>query len=462
MSFSSNMTDATAPRCRLVTLGCKVNQYETQHVKEALEAHGWAEASEGETADLCVVNTCTVTMEGDAKSRQSIRRLHKQNPQARIVVMGCYATRDPDAVGKLPGVSKVIVDKTKLGDELAEFGVVSMPAGITRFDGHQRAFVKVQDGCLLNCSYCIIPSVRPTVRSREPDAIVDEVTELVAGGCPEVVLTGIHLGHYGIDLSKGRPKSEWRRLWHLLDRLDRLPGDFRIRLSSLEAAEARDDLIEAMSRCRRVAPHLHLCLQSGSDRVLERMKRRYRSAGFIERCRRIRESLDLPALTTDIIVGFPGETEADFQATMHVARDVGFAKMHLFSYSPREGTPAASFGDAVPPQVMEERRQRLVELERKLADQYRRSLLGRTATILVEGEDPHRPGRVTGTTCRYVQASVRGYAPALLRKLVPIRIEAVEGDMLLGEPLDEPHTLPDLHLTNTPEAKRRISLPIAS
>ncbi|MFO0863824.1 MAG: tRNA (N(6)-L-threonylcarbamoyladenosine(37)-C(2))-methylthiotransferase MtaB [Gemmataceae bacterium] len=462
MSTSPNMPDATAPRCRLVTLGCKVNQYETQHVKEALETHGWAEARDGEPADLCVVNTCTVTMEGDAKSRQWIRRLHKQNPQARVVVMGCYATRDPDAVGRLPGVSKVIVDKAKLADELAEFGVARMPDGITRFDGHQRAFVKVQDGCLLNCSYCIIPSVRPIIRSREPEAIVDEVNELVAGGCPEVVLTGIHLGHYGIDLSKGRPKSEWRRLWHLLDRLDRLPGDFRVRLSSLEAAEARDDLIEAMARSRRVVPHLHLCLQSGSDHVLERMKRRYRSAGFVERCRRIRASLDHPAFTTDIIIGFPGETETDFQATMDVARAVGFAKTHLFSYSPREGTPAATFGHAVSPQVMEERRQRLVALERELADQYRRSLLGREVTVLVEGDDPQRPGRVTGTTCRYVQASLRGYAPALLRKLVPIRIEAVEGDMLLGEPLVEPQGLPDPHAANGITRNRRISLPIAS
>lgn len=456
------LVSRSAQKCRLVTLGCKVNQYESQHVKEALEAHGWTHAHEGESADLCVVNTCTVTMEGDAKSRQWIRRLHKQNPQARIVVMGCYATRDPDRVGKLPGVTKVIVDKGKLGEELAEFGVAEMPAGITRFDGHQRAFVKVQDGCLLNCSYCIIPSVRPIVRSREVKAIADEVSELVAGGCQEIVLTGVHLGHYGIDLSKGRAKAEWRRLWHLLDRLDQTPGDFRIRLSSLEAAEARDDLIEAMAHCRRVVPHLHLCLQSGSDRILERMKRRYSSAGYVERCRRIREKLDQPAFTTDVIVGFPGETEADFLATMDVARTVGFAKMHLFSYSPREGTPAATYGDQVAPQVMEERRQRLVELERILAAHYRRSLVGRELTVLVEGADPHRPGRVVGTTCRSVHASLRGYAPALLRKLVPVRIESVDSDMLLGEPLFEPQGLPDPHPANAMKPSNRISLPIAS
>src|SRR5262245_59453475 len=229
--------------CRLVTLGCKVNQYETQYVKEALEANGYREAGEGEHADLCVVNTCTVTMEGDAKSRQLVRRLHQTNPGAAIVVMGCYATRDPETVGRLPGVTRVITDKNKLPDELCDFGIEHWPAGIRRFDGHQRAFVKVQDGCLLNCTFCIIPSVRPVLRSRPVQEIIDEVSRLVSDGCQEIVLTGIHLGHYGIDLSRGKPKAEWQRLWHLLDRLDDVPGDFRIRLSSVEAAEVRDDLV---------------------------------------------------------------------------------------------------------------------------------------------------------------------------------------------------------------------------
>src|SRR5262249_18048945 len=204
------------PTCRLVTLGCKVNQYETQHVKEALEASGYREAAEAEAADLCVVNTCTVTHEGDAKSRQLIRRLHQAQPGAAIVVMGCYATRDPDAVARLPGVRHVITDKSRLVEELAAYGVTDGPAGISRFDGHQRAFVKVQDGCRLNCSYCIIPSVRPVLRSRPAEEVVDEVERLVAAGYHEVVLTGVHLGHYGLDLSKGRPKERWMRLWHLL------------------------------------------------------------------------------------------------------------------------------------------------------------------------------------------------------------------------------------------------------
>src|SRR5579884_2978510 len=418
----------------ICVLGCKVNQYETQYVKEMLEANGYIQAAEGKPADLCIINTCTVTAEGDAKGRQLIRRLHQSNPGADLVVMGCYATRDPETVGRLPGVTKVITDKALLVEELAPFGVSAVPPGISRFDGHQRAFVKVQDGCLLNCSFCIIPHVRPTVRSRPPEEIAAEVARLVESGYHEIVLTGIHLGHYGIDLSRGKPKSEWRRLWHLLERLAELPGDFRIRLSSLEAAEARDDLVRVMAEQPRICPHLHLCLQSGSDRILARMKRRYRSAGFLERCRRIREALDHPAFTTDILIGFPGESDADFEATCRVVREVGFARLRLFSYSPRAGTEAASWNENVPPAVVAERRARLLEIERELTEQYCRSLLGRCLDVLVEGADPRRPGFVRGTACRAVPVVCRGHAPALIRRRIPVRAVDVANGVIVGEP----------------------------
>jgi threonylcarbamoyladenosine tRNA methylthiotransferase MtaB len=419
---------------RLVTLGCKVNQYETQHVKELLEANGYVEAAEGQRADLCIVNTCTVTHEGDAKGRQLIRRLGQQHPGGELVVMGCYATRDPDAVGRLPGVTKVITDKQRLVEELAPLGITVPVDGISRFDDHQRAFVKVQDGCLLNCSYCIIPTVRPVVRSRPVEEIAAEVARLVESGYHEIVLTGIHLGHYGIDLSRGRPRSEWRRLWHLLDRLDSMPGDFRIRLSSLEAAEARDDLIRAMRDNPRVCPHLHLCLQSGSDRILAAMKRRYRRAGFIERCRRIREALDLPAFSTDVIIGFPGETDEDFEATCDVLREVGFCKTHVFSFSPRAGTAAASLRPTVPPAVMAQRREHLRRLDAELAGEYQRELIGRTLEVLVEGPAPGLEGQVMGTSCRFVPVAFPGHAPTLLRQRVPVRITGTAGGMLHGEP----------------------------
>ncbi len=425
----------TAPRtCRLVTLGCKVNQYETQYVKEMLELAGYVEADDGRPADLCVVNTCTVTHEGDAKSRQAVRRLHRDNPASPIVVMGCYATRDPGVVRRLPGVTRVVVDKGRLVEDFAEFGVAAAPVGVSRFDGHQRAFVKVQDGCLLNCSYCIIPHVRPTVRSRPSEEIADEVSRLVENGYREIVLTGVHLGHYGVDLSKGRTRKEWTRLWHLLERLGRLPGDFRVRLSSLEAAEVRDDLVRAMADQPRVCPHLHLCLQSGSDRILARMKRRYRVAGFLERCRRIREAMDRPAFSTDVIVGFPGETDADFEATREAVREAGFMKVHVFSYSPRQGTEAAGFGETVPPAVVAERRERLRLLERETADIYLRDLIGRRLDVLVEGEEPGRPGFVRGTACRYAPTAFRGHAPALIRRRVPVRATALADGVLWGEP----------------------------
>jgi threonylcarbamoyladenosine tRNA methylthiotransferase MtaB len=360
--------------------------------------------------------------------------LHVHNPEAKIVVMGCYATRDPDAVSRLPGVVRVVTDKAKLAAELADFGVTELPAGITRFDDHQRAFVKVQDGCLLNCTYCIIPSVRPILRSRAPAAIASEIADLVANGYPEIVLTGVHLGHYGIDQSKGKPKAQWRRLWHLLEMLDRLPGDFRVRLSSLEAAEARDDLVRAMANSPRVVPHLHLCLQSGSDRILRAMKRRYTAGGFLRRVDRLKAALDAPAFTTDVIVGFPGESDADFEATLRVVREVGFAKVHIFSYSPRAGTPAAHLRDAVPDAVVRERRLRLRELEDEMALAYQRSLLGRRLDVLIEGADPRRPDHVQGTSCRYVQVSCRGHLPALLRKRVPVRAIDVENGIIVGAP----------------------------
>jgi threonylcarbamoyladenosine tRNA methylthiotransferase MtaB len=425
--------------CRLETLGCKVNQYETQYVRETLEANGYCEAAPGEVADLCVVNTCTVTAEADAKGRQLIRRLAQENPGAALVVMGCFATRDPQTVARLPGVSKVITDKSRLSEELREFGITSMPRGIRRFDGHQRAFVKVQDGCLLNCTFCIIPRVRPVLRSRPPEEIAAEVADLVAGGCQEIVLTGIHLGHYGIDLSRGKPRVSWCRLWHLLERLDQLPGDFRIRLSSLEAAEVRDDLVQALRDHPRVCPHLHLCLQSGSDRILARMRRRYRVAGFLERCRRLRAALDNPAFTTDIIVGFPGEDCADFEATCHVVREVGFCKLHVFSFSPRAGTPAADFAERVPPPVIAQRRARLLELEREVAAAYCRNLVGRRLEVLVEGLDPQRPGHVRGTSCRYMPVALQAYAPALVGRRVQVRAVAVAGDVLLACPEPLPH-----------------------
>jgi threonylcarbamoyladenosine tRNA methylthiotransferase MtaB len=452
-----------------------VNQYETQCVKELLEANGYREADADEPADLCVVNTCTVTHEADAKGRQLIRRLAHTNPRASIVVMGCYATRSPEEINRLPGVSCVVTDKTKLVEALVPYGIAlkgsgargqglengdvgsdvesaksdnrgfNRPSptprpsplnpiwpGITRFDGHRRAFVKVQDGCYLNCSFCIIPKVRPVVHSRPISEIVAEVAGLVAGGCQEIVLTGIHLGHYGIDLCRGRPPNQWQLLWHLIRRLDEIEGDFRIRLSSLETAEVRGELVEALVSSTRVCPHLHLCLQSGSDKILARMKRRYRVEGYLERCRRLKEIFDKPAITTDIIVGFPGETEEDFAATWRVVETVGFSKLHLFSFSPRSGTPAATMPEQIPAEIKTERRQRLLALEARTVQAYSSGLIGRHLDVLIEGPDPQRPGYVRGTSCRYVSVSFPGCLADLLGKRVRATAVRSEAGQLIA------------------------------
>jgi threonylcarbamoyladenosine tRNA methylthiotransferase MtaB len=394
--------------CRLVTLGCKVAQYETQLVKEALEQSGFREARESEPADLCVVNTCTVTSQADSKARQVVRQLAKQQPGAQTVVFGCYAAREPETLAQLPGVVAVVEDNRELPDVFQRFGVTSWPTGIGRFDGHRRAFVKVQDGCILNCTYCIIPQVRPGLRSRSPDEIADEVRRLVDRGYKEIVLTGIHLGHFGVEATRGRSGRAPFRLWHLIRSLDRIPGHWRLRLSSLEAAEVGADFIAAIDDCERLCPHFHLCLQSGSDDVLYRMKRRYRVGRFLEKIEALRRAMPEPALSTDVIVGFPGETEEDFAKTLAVCEAAGFMKIHVFPFSARRGTPAAEFPGQVAADEKKERCRRLAELEQLLARRYHQQLLGKSLSVLVEARPAGRAGHVLGTACRYVPVELPG------------------------------------------------------
>ena len=390
------------PTLRTVTLGCKVNQYETEFVRQSLASIGYRDAHDNESADLCLVNTCTVTHEGDAKSRQTIRQLAKRNPGTRIVVMGCYATRAPAEVASLPAVAEVITDKRELPDWLGRFGVIDLPTGISTFAGHQRAYIKVQDGCMLRCSFCIIPQVRPHLASRPPEHIEAEVKQLFANGYREFVLTGIHLGHYGVEWNRGRPKHEWMRLSHLLARLAQIKGDFRIRLSSIEATEVTRELVDVMSaHAEKICPHLHISLQSGSDAVLRRMRRRWGARRYVDRCRLVQQALDQPAITSDIIIGFPGETEDDFQATCEVAREVGFSKIHIFPFSARRGTAAAKMSDQVVPDVKADRARRLAELEGDLRKRYFASLVGRELRVLVESPVADRPGHMVGTSCRY-------------------------------------------------------------
>lgn len=423
------------PAFRIATLGCKVNQYESQFVRELLIENGYREAGRTDSVELAVVNTCTVTAEGDSKSRQLVRQIARANPGVKIVVMGCYATNDPDAVRRLPGVAAVITDKRDLAGSLQPFGVRKRLRGIRGFEGRHRAFVKVQDGCILDCTFCIIPKVRPGILSRRIDDIADEVRQLANNGFREIVLTGIHLGHYGIDLSLGKPRKDWQRLWSLLDRLANIPGEFRIRLSSLEATDVTADVIRVMADYQeRICPHLHLCLQSGSDRVLQRMQRRYRSAKFLARIDEFHIRLDEPAFTTDVIIGFPGETEAEFAETVATVRAAGFCKLHLFPYSPRKGTEAADHADQIPRAVIDERRAILLDVERELRLAYHHRLIGRQLQMLVESPDPERPGWMRGSACRYVPLRLRTI-PELAYQLVPVRAVSANSESIDVESL---------------------------
>lgn len=394
--------------CRLVTLGCKVNQYETQLVKEALVRHGFREAADNDSADLCVVNTCTVTGEGDAKSRKLIRSLARHNPGTRTIVMGCYATRDPQTLERLPAVFAVVRDKRELPDVLAREGVRDIPDGISSFEGRKRAYVKVQDGCVLRCTYCIIPQVRPGLASRSPESIEAEVRRLIDNGYREIVLSGIHVGHYGVESTRGRSGRPPFRLWHLFRRLDRIGGEWRMRLSSIEANEIDDDFIRAAADCEHLCPQFHPALQSGSDAVLARMRRRYRIGRFLDKLERIRAVLPDVAFTTDVIVGFPGETEGEFEETLEACRRARFMKIHAFPFSARRGTPAAGMPQQVSPEVRKARMQRLAALERGLAVQYYATLLGRTLEVLVERDCEDRPGWVRGTDRHYVPVVLPG------------------------------------------------------
>lgn len=363
---------------KLTTLGCRTNQYETQGFRDQLIALGYREAKEGEKASLCIVNTCTVTSSADTSSRHEIRKAIRENEQAQVVVTGCLAERRPDLIHSIGGGVQVVPNgkKEKLIEEL--FPEMQVPEfSIKNFEGHTRAFIKVQDGCNSFCTYCIIPYVRGRSRSRTLSSILEEVKDLVKAGYKEVVITGINVG----DFDGGEEKV---RLCSLIRAVDQIEGLKRLRLSSIDPDEVDDDLIDAILNGKTTSPSMHVVLQSGSNIILKRMNRKYTRHIFLETFERLKRRSPDFTLTTDVIVGFPGETEADFQETLDVISQVKFAKVHMFPYSRRERTRAALFPNQIPQEVIETRKMKVLHLAEKVAFELREEFLGREMVVLTE------------------------------------------------------------------------------
>ncbi|MFH1369314.1 MAG: tRNA (N(6)-L-threonylcarbamoyladenosine(37)-C(2))-methylthiotransferase MtaB [Elusimicrobiota bacterium] len=356
----------------LKTFGCKVNQYESQLIQERFKSSGYSLADSYENADIALINSCTVTAEADRECRQLIRRIQKRNPQAKIILTGCYLNRAPEELRKI--FSTVTFKKNK---EKIFNGEKPRPGAITSFDKHTRAFVKIQDGCDAFCSYCIVPYVRPKLTSRDENEILHEISELVGNGYPEIVLSGIRLGKYAG--AGGLPG--------LLSKAVKLPGIFRIRLSSLEPGEVTPELIDLMSLNRnRICWHLHVPLQSGSDNVLKLMNRPYRTSAYIKVIANIMAKLPEAGVTTDVIVGFPGETEKDFDNTYDFINKCGFSRLHVFKFSEREGTAAANMPGAVDADTAKNRSKRLRELDTSLQRSFWKKFVAKILNVVRESE----------------------------------------------------------------------------
>lgn len=415
-------------RASLHNLGCKVNAYETEAMQQLLERAGYQIVPFGEPADVCIINTCSVTNVADKKSRQMIHRARAKNSRAVIVAAGCYVQSSEEELRRDASADILIGNnrKKELVEILDEYfsrreredkkkedlpvyvSQLHKPEAyeelsVSRVSGHVRAFIKVQDGCNQFCSYCIIPYTRGRVRSRRPEAVKEEVRKLADAGYREIVVTGIHLSSYGTDFAK----EEGASLLSLIGGLHEIAGIERIRLGSLEPRIVTREFAKALSGLPKVCPHFHLSLQSGCGETLKRMNRHYTPEEFLQGCGYLREAFGHPAITTDVIVGFPGETEEEFAATRRFLEQAGFFEMHIFKYSRREGTRAAGMPGQVPEPVKARRSEDLFKLEKELSRAYRKSLAGKDAAVLLEEEvEINGKTYMMGHTGEYVKAAV--------------------------------------------------------
>ncbi|EFE13753.1 tRNA methylthiotransferase YqeV [Clostridium sp. M62/1] len=412
-------------KAALHNLGCKVNAYETEAMQQMLEDAGYEIVPFREGADVYVINTCSVTNVADKKSRQMLHRAKKMNPSAVVVAAGCYVQAAGEELKKDEAVDLVIGNNRKKDlvevleryfnehegtDDIIDIGKTSEyeKLHIRKIADHTRAFIKVQDGCNQFCSYCIIPYTRGRVRSRSMEDVVQEVEALAASGYKEIVLTGIHLSSYGADFKRTAENPEAAAdLLSLIVRLDRIPGIERIRLGSLEPRIITDEFAETLAGLKSFCPHFHLSLQSGCNETLKRMNRHYTTEDYEARCEILRRYFHNPAITTDVIVGFPQETEEEFEETRQFLKRIHFYEMHIFKYSRREGTRAAVMEGQVPEPKKAERSDILLALEEQMSLEYRRTFLGKEEEVLLEerisvdGED-----YMVGHTRQYVKAVV--------------------------------------------------------
>lgn len=393
------------------TLGCKVNMYDTEAMRELFIKRGYTEVDFEEKADIYLINTCSVTNFGDKKSRQIIRRAKKLNPDAIVVASGCYAQVAPEAVASLEGINIVtgIKDRGNIVDIVESYngtGVLNLvsdiktavefePLSVTRLEGHTRAYLKIQEGCNRYCTYCIIPYARGPIRSRKSAEVVAEVEKLAKNGFKEVVLAGIHIASYGLDLDEGVYLAD------IIERVHAVDGIERIRFSSMEPLAVTDDFIERMRVLPKVCDHYHLSLQSGCNNTLHNMGRRYSAEQYFEAVQRIKAAYPMGAVTTDIIVGFPGESEEDFAESMAFAEKCRLAKIHVFPYSPKNGTPAAKRKDQVAPELKAERAKVMGETSDRLQKEFMEDMLGKSFSVLFEREVAR--GVYEGYTTNYVR-----------------------------------------------------------
>lgn len=412
------------------TLGCKVNHYETEAIWQLFKDANYERVEFETNADVFVINTCTVTNTGDKKSRQIIRRAIRQNPDAVVCVTGCYAQTSSAEIMEIPGVDIVVgtQDRHKLLDYIQQFQDERQPINgvgnimknrtyeeleVPYFTDRTRASLKIQEGCNNFCTFCIIPWARGLMRSRDPEKVVEQATQLVNSGYKEIVLTGIHTGGYGQDLKN-------YNLAQLLRDLDTIEGLERIRISSIEASQLTDEVIDVIGNSNKVVTHLHIPLQSGSDDVLKRMRRKYTMAHFSERLTKLHQALPDLAVTSDVIVGFPGESEDEFQETYDFIVNHHFSELHVFPYSPRIGTPAARMDNQIDEETKNVRVHKLISLSNQLAKEYASKFEDEVLEVIPEemGEEPHT---LVGYADNYMKVRFEG-DDSLIGQIVKVKI----------------------------------------